>query len=336
MEVMPGVHQILVDYKGRPLKLYLLMGARLRMLMDFGEAGTPEKNILPALTTIGVDPASLTHLMATHPDLDHVGGIHAMKAAAPQAKVVCGRADRLQIETPEGLADLRGRAHYHWHGLGMDDAARAAFIERAGGAGKRLTIDTTFVGDETLPWDDHGDARGRRVEILHLPGHSHGHLGVYLPWENAAIIGDAVHGTANRFLDGRAAFAPTYMDVDAYLGTIERLRAMKLDQLFSCHWPDCRTPAEVEAFLVESRDYALKAEQAIAAVVQVAGEAGVTLREVCLRAKPALGDWPPEKDSETRSMACGHLQRLAARGLIREHLERPVRYVWEPHWLGLH
>jgi len=65
------------------------------------------------------------------------------------------------------------------------------------------------------------------------------------------------------------------------------------------------------------------------------GRRGLTLREACLRAKGGLGDWPAERDLETRSMACGHLQRLADWGLIRATAERPTRYVIEPEWLGL-
>ena len=59
------------------------------------------------------------------------------------------------------------------------------------------------------------------------------------------------------------------------------------------------------------------------------------MREVCVQAKPRLGDWPAEKDGETRSMACGHLQRLCDVGLIRMAEGRPVRYVAEAGFVGL-
>ena len=329
MEILPGVHQIGVNYKGRPLNLYLLRFAAESLLMDTGDATVPPKDILPYFEKIGFDPGQLTYVLLTHPDLDHTGGVYAIREAAPQAKYLCGTLDREQIETPEGLADIRGRAHYYWHGLGMDDAKRAAFITNAGGAGQRLAIARTFDGGERLTLGD------RELHILHVPGHSQGHLAVYLPWENAAIIGDAVHGTANRFLDGRAAFACTYMWVDAYFGTIDRLQAMKLDRLYSCHWPDCTDNASVNRFLEESRAYALRAEQAILETVKASGSEGMTMRDICLQAKPQLGDWPAEKDLETRSMACGHLQRLVNSALLHTIEGSPVRYVAETVWRGL-
>ena len=332
MEVMKGVHQIPVNYKGRPLKLYLLLGPELAMLMDTGDAAVPESDILPYFEKIGFDPKRLTHVMATHPDVDHTGGLHRVYQAAPQAKFVCGTLDREQVESPEGLARIRMRAHYFWHQMGMDDAALAKFMPRAGGY---VPIAETFAGGETLRWDANS-----YLQILHLPGHSHGHLGVYLPWENAAIVGDAVHGTANRFLDGKAAFAPTYMYIDEYLGTIGRLQSMKLDKLFSCHWPDCLTNEDVNSFLNDSRDYVWNAERVNLETVKAAGGGGgggegVTLKEVCLRAKPQLGDWPAERDGDTRSMACGHLQHLVGLGLVSVSDTPPVRYRYEPSWKGL-
>lgn len=329
MELLPGIHQIPIVYHGRPLQLYLLSFGGQTMLIDTGDADTPAKNILPYFQKIGLDPGQLTFVLLTHPDIDHVGGIHAMKAAAPQAKFFCGTADRAQIETPEGLGKIRAGAYLYWHGMGPDDAAMASFITHAGGPGKRLTIDRTFDGGETLRLGD------RDLHVLHVPGHSQGHLGVYLPWLNTAIIGDAVHHTANRNMDGSASFAPTYMWIDAYLGTIDQLQAMKLDCLFSCHWPNCMDNAAVNRFLDESRSYAVRAENAIFETVRAAGAEGLTLQEVCLRAKPALGDWPPERDSYTQSMACGHLQRLCDSGMLRVTEDRPARYIVEPVWRGL-
>jgi glyoxylase-like metal-dependent hydrolase (beta-lactamase superfamily II) len=328
MQLLPELHQIPVNYKNRPLKLYLLQGPDIKMLMDTGDASTPESDILPYFQSINFDPKSLTHVMATHPDLDHTGGLARIKqAASPNTQFVCGTLDRTQVESPEGLIDIRYRAHYHFHQLGPDDKARQAMLPRCGAY---VPIHTTYAGGETLRF-----SKDQYLQILHLPGHSHGHLGVFLPWQNTAIIGDAVHGTANRFLDGKAAFACTYMYIEEYLGTIDRLLAMKLDRLYSCHWPDCTTNDEVTAFLTQSRDYALQANQSILETVTAAGQNGLTLKEVCLQAKPRLGDWPPEKDLETRSMAHGHLTYLTNAGHLSASDTIPIRYTHNPIWKGL-
>jgi glyoxylase-like metal-dependent hydrolase (beta-lactamase superfamily II) len=330
--LFPGVHQLPCNYKNRPLNLYLLQAGSESLLMDTGDASTPASQILPFFEKIGFDPKSLTYILLTHPDVDHVGGVHAMRQIAPNARFLCGTLDREQIETPEGLADIRGAAHYYWHDMGLSPDKRADFLKNAGGAGNRIEIARTFDGGESLQL---GGDKGRTLHIMHLPGHSMGHLGVYIKEENAAIVGDAVHGTANRFFDGKAAFAPTYMYIDAYLGTIERLRAMNLERLYSCHWPNCETNAQVNTFLDASRVYALHAEGAILETVRAAGDKGITLKEICVVAKPRLGDWPAEKDGATANMACGHLQRLTALGLVRHDDNRPTRYYAETTWRGL-
>ncbi len=69
--------------------------------------------------------------------------------------------------------------------------------------------------------------------------------------------------------------------------------------------------------------------------LRAAGDAGLTLAEVCVNAKGLLGDWPAAKDMETRSMSCGHLQQLADAGLVRTVEGRPVRYVALGQWLGI-
>lgn len=322
-EIFPGVYQIPIDYNGRPLKLYFFKGATASLLMDTGDANIPPKDILPALRSINFNPADLTYIMITHPDVDHQGGLLAMKQAAPNARILCGTADREQIESPAALIALRSRAYYDHHGLGPDDAAAAKLLPRLGG---EVRVDITLHQGELIRIDPAWSLR-----VLHLPGHSRGHLGVYLSDHQTAIIADAVHGTSNAYLDGRPAFAPTYMYVNDYLSTISHLETMNLQRLYSCHWPDCTTPDEVRAFLEISRQYATNAEAEILRVVQNAGPTGLTLRETILAAKPALGQWPAERDMDARYMVGGHLEQLIAKGFLTETITAPRRYVWQPH-----
>ena len=325
-EILPNVHQIPVEYKGRPLKLYLLLADGGAMLMDTGFQGTPDADILPYFKKIGFDPAHLTWIMCTHPDADHSGGLSRMKQIAPQAKFCCGTMDRQQIESPEALVDIRSRAYFYWHGIGPDDAARPAAIARAGGY---TPMDVTFTGGEELRL-----GKELLVNVLHLPGHSRGHLGVFLPEQNTAIIADAVHGTANRKLDDSAAFACTYMYVDEYLATIDKLKSLRLDRIFSCHWRDCLNRDAVTSWLDESRDYALRAEAVILETLKKA-TAGLTLRETCIAAKSGLGDWPAERDLDAKYMVHGHLTRLVNMGYAQATDTPPVKYVYAPIWQGL-
>jgi glyoxylase-like metal-dependent hydrolase (beta-lactamase superfamily II) len=330
MQVLPNVHQIPINYKGRPLQLYLLRFGTDALLMDCGETTTPANDIFPYLATLGMKPADITHVLITHPDTDHCGGIHTLAAACPNAKFFCGTDDRKQIETPEGFARGRMQLFTHWHGMGLPDDKFQSMVDRMGGSGKKVTMTQTFSGGENLRIGD------RDLRILRLPGHSMGHLGVFLPWENAAIIGDAVHHRGNYYLDGTTAFAVTYLWVDCYLGTIDQLEAMKLGKLFSCHWPNWTDNASLTRWLHESRDYAHMAERVILEAVKSAGTAGITLKELCTKAKPGLGQWDPQYDSYSGNMLIGHLQRLRDRGWVRtDSTALPARYIYENDWHGI-
>jgi glyoxylase-like metal-dependent hydrolase (beta-lactamase superfamily II) len=324
--------QLPLSYKTRPLNLYLLRSGSQSLLIDTGDAATPTAQILPFFQKLNFNPQSLTYILITHPDVDHSGGVHAMRQIARNAQFLCGTLDRDQIETPEGLADLRAAAHFHYHGLGLSPDKRPAFLQQAGGgggAGDRIPIARTFHGNETLTLAD------AQLHILHLPGHSLGHLGIYLPDQHTAIIGDAVHHTANFNHDGTPAFAPTYMYIDAYLGTIAQLEALRLHRLYSAHWPNCETPQAVQTFLAESRAYCLHAEHAILNAVRTAGPQGITAKDLIPQVKPQLGSWPSEKDAATANMLIGHLQRLTSLGLIRHDESLPTRYYPQSPWKGL-
>ena len=320
-EILPGVHQILVNYGGRPLKLYLLIGPTASLLMDVGDPPVPEKDVVPYMRSIGFVPTQLCYVMITHPDTDHSAGLAAIKRVAPGARLTCGTADRQQVESPLALVDLRGRVHCARHHVGPDGDERTKALARSG---EFTPVDLTFSGGETIRLGP-GDGPLDVVEVMHLPGHSHGHLGVYIPAYHSAIIGDAVHDVMSPDLQGRPALPVTYMYIDEYLGTLARLKAMRLEQVYSAHWPDCRTREQVDAWLDLSRDYAVGAEKAILDLVRQSKE-GVTLAELLMLIKPALGTWPANRDSASRFFVAGHLERLEAHGTIAGDAGIPMRY----------
>jgi hypothetical protein len=100
---------------------------------------------------------------------------------------------------------------------------------------------------------------------------------------------------------------------------------MKLDRIYSAHWRDCVTNSEVNSWLDLSRDYALSSERTIFEIVKA--NPGVTLKEILFtKAKPALGDWPPNRDSLARYFVAGHLEHLASLGKIEMRGEPPVKF----------
>jgi glyoxylase-like metal-dependent hydrolase (beta-lactamase superfamily II) len=124
------------------------------------------------------------------------------------------------------------------------------------------------------------------------------------------LVGDAVLGPFAPTADGRAAFPPTYRDVDDYLATIGRIERLAPDLLLASHEPVRRGGAVAE-FLAASRDFVDRLDGAVRAALL---RSRWTLADLALELGPRLGEWPPEAHPVMRYPLLGHLERLIARG----------------------
>lgn len=311
-----GAHLLCGETGGRPLRLPLLVGETGALLIDTGNAPDVENLILPAMAKLGLSPERLTHILITHCDHDHVGGNRRMKELAPRAVIGCGEEDRAQVESPETIWKLRYDAYREKHRHHYPDTVKDAVYGLLGGAQK---MDTTF---------DEGDVIALspdwRVEVVSLPGHSRGHLGVYDRKHGILFGGDAIQGAVYLDMAGKPALCPTYLYPESYLRTVEKIRALNPAVYVGCHWP-VKRGAEVGAFCDESRDFVSKAESLILA--EIGKEpAGLTLSELCARVGPALGDWPAPVNHELCYAFSGHLDELEARGVVTAASGVPARY----------
>jgi glyoxylase-like metal-dependent hydrolase (beta-lactamase superfamily II) len=178
-------------------------------------------------------------------------------------------------------------------------------------------VELTVTGGERI---DLGD--GWEVEILHLPGHSYGHLGVYDPRSRTLAISDAVLGDAVRQADGKPAFPPTYRYVDSYLGTIGRCEAISPDLLLTGHYPTMDAEGAREFFAV-SRAFVERVDDVVFGEIGAAGDRGLSLHELLRQANPKLGDWPMEGTEVALAFpVVGHLERMLAHGRITGARER--------------
>lgn len=312
-ELFAGVYLLQGVVGGRPLRLPLLVGTQRALLLDTGCAADVEGFILPALSELGVNADRLGLILNTHCDLDHAGGNHGLKRFAPRALLCCGDADRQQIEDPQAMFAQRYDAYRADHDIYYDSAARDWILSSLGQA---QPVDLTLRGGERLRL-----APDWEVEILHLPGHSRGHLGVLDRKHGALYGGDAIHGAQIPDLEGKPALGPTYLHVEQYLHTIRCIENLGLDYYVGCHWP-VKQGAEIAAFCAESRNYVEQAERLITEALATPR----TLKELCLGVGPRLGLWPEVVNAEHCYAFGGHLQRLLSHGRLVDLGGTPRRY----------
>jgi glyoxylase-like metal-dependent hydrolase (beta-lactamase superfamily II) len=228
MELVPGIHRIEGDLGERYVCQYLLVGEERTLLVDTGLRDMQAEVIAPYVATLDRSLEDLEDVLISHADVDHCGGNRAFRASAARARQLCGEADRAWIESNEVMM----AGNYRWYeeyGFGPSPED-IAFLERE--LGGDAPIDAGLRGGETLhlgpSW---------QVEVLALPGHTPGHLGLWDPRSEAAIVIDAVLKDGVYDRAGNRLFPPRYYSATDYEATIRRLRALDPALLLTAHYP---------------------------------------------------------------------------------------------------
>lgn len=304
--IRPGIHRIVAPLGERFIAMYLLTGPDGALLFDTGVAGSVEQTLLPYLDGIGFDPAGIRWVISSHCDFDHTGGNAALKAAAPRAEFLAGRADVPMTEDVEVF--ISGRYGEFAARDRFDDPPETTAEVRS--STRLVPVDRPLDGGERF---DLGG--GRIIEVLSVPGHSPGHLALWDAGNRALLISDAVLGETVPYADGRAAFPPTYRDAAAYVDSIRRLREHDADLLLTAHYP-VYEGAGVNDFLDASLAYTERIDEVIAAALPGAGE--LTSLELIRRTAQELGPWPEAAADYLIFPMTGNLERLVARGMVAE------------------
>ena len=318
MEIYPGAHVIECEVGGRPLYLPLLIGETEALLLDCGTRSHAAEDIPKYLAKVGLLKDRLTFVLITHPDTDHSGGAGEMVRRYPHLRLLCGAADRRLIESPDYLFSFRYDHYRQDHEMYYDDKTSAAMRDSCSGP-QRVFLGLT--GGETL---DLGATR--LLDVIHLPGHSHGHLGVYDRDHRTLFYGDAIQGRGYRSLKGEWVLCPTYLYVDAYLQTIRRIEHLGAERIVGCHWPVWRGEHEIREFCASSRNFVEAADRLINDYL-ARHLAGATLRELCQSLGGKLGEWPAPVHTELSFPFLGHLERGVSQGSFSvDRSTRPVIY----------
>ncbi len=298
------VHRIATPLGDRRSDLYLFTGTARAVLFDTGVAGAIPEHVLPYLAARGIDPGSIGHVVISHCDVDHFGGIGDVREHLPRARIVAHAADAPLMADFAGYLAGRGAPFAAEHGVHESDATMAWLrdVTREG------RVDTEVSGGESV---DLGD---RALRLLHVPGHTLGHLAVWDESLGVLAISDAILGAAVPLADGSPAFPPTYRYVSEYLTTIAAVRELAPATLLTAHYGVYEGDA-VAAFLDESERFALGLDSEVRAALHRAGDVGTTLAALLDDLTGRIGAWPP--DGRAAALAfpvAGHVEHLAARG----------------------
>lgn len=190
------------------------------------DCGYPE--FLPKIEQLAarhhISIASITKIIVTHHDMDHMGSLAALKRAYPEVTVIAHELDAPYIAGKRKSLRL-AQVESTWGELSTEDKQGAEQLKRLLQSVEPAPVDQTVRDQERL------DFCGG-MEIIHTPGHMPGHISLYLPASKTLIAGDAVV-----IQEGKLAIAnPEFtLDLDEAVRSVRRLLAYDIDQLICYH-----------------------------------------------------------------------------------------------------
>ncbi|MDQ3784926.1 MAG: MBL fold metallo-hydrolase [Actinomycetota bacterium] len=279
MEIVPGIHRIESDLGPRFMCQYVLVGDERIVLIDTGIAGTPDAVIEPYLGSIGTSLEAVDEIIVSHADVDHCGGNRSVRTRNRSARFSCHELDRRWIESNQAML----AENYRWYepyGFGPDAETIEWITTELGGD---CPIDWGLRGGETLRLGG-----GWRVQVLHLPGHTLGHIGLWDERSRALILIDAVLHDGIYDRAGNRLIPPRYYDARAYTATIRSVQAMQPDVLLTAHFPVMEGSRAIEWL-----DASLEFTHDVQTAVDRAIDGGITdLWELTRYADERVGPYP--------------------------------------------
>jgi glyoxylase-like metal-dependent hydrolase (beta-lactamase superfamily II) len=312
--VQPRIYKIPSILGPRRFAQWLVVGDARMLLVDSGIDGTIAEHVTPALAELGRSPADITDVVVSHADVDHYGGNGELRRVSPQAQIRSSAEDRPWIESWAVIAHER----YGWyrnHGLDYDEATWQ-WLQHA--AGPDTPLDGTVAAGETL------DLGGISVEILALPGHSPGHLGVAHHESRTLIVMDAVLERGLYTTSDELISPPPYASVDAYRGTIDRLRELQPARLGTSHYAQIEGDTAVTAFLDASAAFVDDLDAAVTAELSAEPR---PLEHFWRAADEAVGPFSEMAVELARSVGA-HLDHGVEQGRAVTSLDGNGRQVW--------
>lgn len=203
------------------------LGARVTVLVDGGDvllvdAGLRGSSgvIARGLGAFGLSVGQVRRVVVTHAHPDHSGGLSELVAGREIAVAV----HRLEADILEG----RAPAPSPLQNALLATMARPIISRLMGGP---VAIDDHLEDGDTLPF-------GTEVRVIHLPGHTPGSIGLYLPERRLLIPGDALQYKLGWRLSPPAP-GVTQRPKEA-MRSLERLLDLDFDTICFSHFPPMR------------------------------------------------------------------------------------------------
>lgn len=213
------------EYNNEIRKIYpvVLIDDLEVILVDCGYPG-----FLPMLEnemkSKGINPASLTKVIITHHDDDHMGALYEIKKKYPKIQVVAsemesdyisGRKKSLRLIQAEDVLKTLPEEQKQF-GIEFIDILKKI---------KPVDVDLTVNDGEDFNW-------GGGVRIIATPGHTPGHISLLLKESNFIVTGDAAVVENGKLVVANPNYS---LDLKQAEASLEKIISMKPDRYYCYH-----------------------------------------------------------------------------------------------------
>lgn len=179
------------------------------------------KELNEAIIQAGFIPNDITKIIFTHQDIDHIGTINELKEHCPNLTIMA-HTDEIPYlngtKTPIKVANMEANLD------NLPLQAKEFFKNfKLSFENRRFEVDLELNDGEII--NDY-------IEIIHTPGHTPGHICLYLKKEKILISGDALN-VVDGILTGPNEKYTQDMDL-AYL-SVEKLKQYDIDKIICYH-----------------------------------------------------------------------------------------------------
>lgn len=188
MKISNGVEmlelQVEVFGNRQELNPTLIWDDEAAVLIDTGTPGQFEQ-IRAAMNECGVSMDKLKAIVLTHQDIDHIGSLpEILQESDGDIKVYAHEMDKPYIEgqLPLMKANLDSMA---WQLKSLPEDERLKIVAYLLENSPKAKVDSTLADRQELPYCG-------GIQVIFTPGHTPGHISLYLKQSKALVVGDAM------------------------------------------------------------------------------------------------------------------------------------------------
>ncbi len=225
MKLAEGIEvlELTSDLAGRQMTIYpvLFTDREGATLVDTGMPGQLSA-LVAAIEAAGVSPVSLRRIVLTHQDMDHIGNARELQSRSGAA-VLAHEEEVPYIQGEKRLLKFdpsRFEAMLATLPEAARDSARAIFSSPPS-----AHVDQQLHDGDVIPV-------GAGVRVVYTPGHTPGHISLYVPSHRLLIAGDALRVEDGQLVGPGESNTP---DMERALHSVQKMAELEAETVVCYH-----------------------------------------------------------------------------------------------------